>query len=364
MILNLFHYFTEHYSLPYIFTYISFRSAMASVCGFLIAALSGPWAISKLRVLKFGQEIRDDGPQSHLKKSGTPTMGGLLIISAVLLSSIFWLDISSVYNWILLLAIVGYGLLGLLDDYLKIVRKNSEGLLACFKLMGQFILGITIGSLIYYYSNEYTTLIYLPFYKEPVLDLGFWHGIPYIAFVTLLLMSSSNAVNLTDGLDGLATGLILIALVPFAVIAYIIGRADFAAYLFLPHIPGASELSIGILALLGASLGFLWFNSHPAQVMMGDTGSLSYGAALGTISILLKQEILLLIIGGVFVLETVSVILQVLYFKRTGGQRLFRMAPLHHHFELKGWHENQVVNRFWILGVIFALIGLLTLKIR
>ena len=264
----------------------------------------------------------------------------------------------------MLLAIIGYGLLGLLDDYLKIVRKNSEGLLARFKLIGQFILGITIGSLIYYYKNEYTTLIYLPFYKEPVLDLGFWHGIPYIAFVTLLLMSSSNAVNLTDGLDGLATGLILIALVPFAVIAYIIGRADFAAYLFLPHIPGASELSIGILALLGASLGFLWFNSHPAQVIMGDTGSLSYGAALGTISILLKQEILLLIIGGVFVLETVSVILQVLYFKRTGGQRLFRMAPLHHHFELKGWHENQVVNRFWILGVIFALVGLLTLKIR
>ncbi|WGK68741.1 phospho-N-acetylmuramoyl-pentapeptide-transferase [Candidatus Haliotispira prima] len=364
MILSLFDYFVEHYNLPNIFTYISFRSAMAAVCGFLIALLPGRWVIDKLRIMKFGQEVRSDGPKTHLKKSGTPTMGGLLIILSVLVSSALWLDVHSLYNWILLLAIAGYGLLGFLDDYLKIVRKNSDGLLARFKLIGQFLLGISIGCLVYYNGNEYTTYIYFPFYKEPILDLGFWNGIPYIAFVTLLLTASSNAVNLTDGLDGLATGLTLITLVPFAVIAYVIGRADFASYLFLPHIAGASELSIGILALLGASLGFLWFNSHPARVMMGDTGSLAYGGALGTIAILLKKEILLPIIGGVFVLETLSVILQVLYFKCTGGKRLFRMAPLHHHFELKGWHENQVVNRFWILGVIFALIGLLALKVR
>ncbi len=364
MILSLFRYFAEHYDLPKVFTYISFRSAMAAVCGFLIALLPGPWIIHRLRMLKLGQEVRDEGPRSHLKKSGTPTMGGLLIILSVLVSSLLWLDMRSIYNWILLLSICGYGLLGFFDDYLKIVHKNSDGLLARFKLIGQSLLGIAIGSLIYYHANEHTTLIYLPFYKEPVLDLGFWGGIPYIVFVALLLMASSNAVNLTDGLDGLATGLMLISLVPFALMAYVVGRSDFANYLFLPYIAGASELSIGILALLGASLGFLWFNSHPAQVMMGDTGSLSYGAALGTTAILLKKEILLVIIGGVFVLETVSVILQVLYFKRSGGKRLFRMAPLHHHFELKGWHENQVVNRFWILGVIFALIGLLSLKIR
>ncbi len=369
MILSLFRYFAEHYNLPSIFTYISFRSAMAAVCGFMLALLLGPTIIRKLRALKLGQEIRQDGPQDHLKKAGTPTMGGLLIILAVFISSALWFDMLSIYNWILLLAVMGYGLLGFLDDYLKITRKNSDGLLARFKLIGQCILGIIIGSLVYYHGNQYTTYIYLPFYKEPVLDLGLWHGAFYISFVTLLLMASSNAVNLTDGLDGLATGLMLIALVPFAVIAYIIGRADFASYLFLPHIAGASELSIGILALLGASLGFLWFNSHPAQIMMGDTGSLSYGAALGTIAILLKKEILLLIIGGVFVLETLSVILQVFYFKytkrkHTEGKRLFRMAPLHHHFELIGWHENQVVNRFWILGVIFALFGLLALKIR
>ncbi|MEM9424725.1 MAG: phospho-N-acetylmuramoyl-pentapeptide-transferase, partial [Spirochaetota bacterium] len=311
MILSLFRYFSQVYNLPNVFSYISFRSAMAAVCGFLIALLLGPWVIRRLRLLKLGQEIRSDGPRTHLKKSGTPTMGGLLIILSVLVSSALWLDIFSVYNWILLFAVFGFGLLGFLDDYLKIVRKNSKGLHARFKLIGQFVLGISIGCLVYYNRNEFTTYLYIPFYKNPILDLGAGHGVAYIGFVTLLLMASSNAVNLTDGLDGLATGLMLIALVPFAVIAYVIGRGDFSSYLFLPHIAGASELSIGILALLGASLGFLWFNSHPAQVMMGDTGSLAYGAALGTISILLKKEILLLIIGGVFVLETLSVILQV-----------------------------------------------------
>ena len=364
MILSLFRYFDEYYKLPNIFGYISFRSAMAAVCGFLLALLLGPATIRKLRILKFGQEVRRDGPQTHIKKSGTPTMGGVLIILSVFLSSLLWLDIHSIYNWVLLLAIGGYGFLGFLDDYLKIVRKNSDGLRPRFKLLGQFLLGIGVGSLAYGNGNQYTAYIYLPFYKEPVLNLDVWGGALYIVFVALLLMASSNAVNLTDGLDGLATGLMLIALTPFAVIAYVTGRADFAGYLLLPHLAGASELSIGILALLGASLGFLWFNSHPSQVMMGDTGSLAYGAALGTIAILLKKELLLLIIGGIFVVETLSVILQVWYFRRTGGKRLFRMAPLHHHFELKGWHENQVVNRFWILGVILALIGLLSLKIR
>ena len=364
MILSLFRYLDKYYELPSIFSYISFRSAMAAVCGFLLALLLGPWTIRRLRILKFGQEVRNDGPQTHIKKSGTPTMGGVLIILAVFLSSLLWLDVGSIYNWVLILAIGGYGFLGFLDDYLKIVRKNSDGLRPRFKLLGQFFLGIGVGSLVYANGNQYTTYIYLPFYKEPIFDLDLLRGTLYIIFVALLLMASSNAVNLTDGLDGLATGLMLIALTPFAVIAYVTGRADFAGYLLLPHLAGASELSIGILALLGASLGFLWFNSHPAQVMMGDTGSLAYGAAMGTIAILLKKELLLLIIGGIFVIETLSVILQVWYFRRTLGKRLFRMAPLHHHFELKGWHENQVVNRFWILGVILALIGLLSLKIR
>ena len=229
MILSLFYELAEHYNLPNIFTYISFRSAMAAVCGFLIALLLGPWVLGKLSLLKFGQEVRLDGPKGHLKKSGTPTMGGLLIILAVLVSSALWLDVFSVYNWILLLVVVGYGLLGFFDDYLKIVRKNSDGLLARFKLIGQFVLGIGIGCLIYYNGNEFTSYIYLPFYKKPVLDLGIF----YIGFVALLLMASSNAVNLTDGLDGLATGLMLIALVPFAVIAYIIGRAGLCL-IFVP----------------------------------------------------------------------------------------------------------------------------------
>lgn len=364
MILSLFQYLAEAYDIPNIFRYISFRAASAGLTSFILSLLIGNRVIAWLHAIKFGQSIRSDGPQSHLAKAGTPTMGGLLILITFTSASLLWNNLSSSYTWICLLAIIGYGALGFLDDYLKIKKRNSDGVSPLTKILGQVLMGLLIVSLIYIFGNDHTTKLYIPFLKDAIVNLNFFHGSFYIFFIIILLTASSNAVNLTDGLDGLATGLMLIALIPYAIIAYILGRLDFASYLFLPHLPGASELSVTILALIGSSLGFLWYNSHPAQIMMGDTGSLAYGAALGTIATLLKKELLLFVIGGVFVLETLSVIIQVYYFKRTGGKRVFLMAPLHHHFEMKGWHENQVVNRFWILGAFFAVLGLLTLKTR
>ncbi len=342
-----------------IFQYITFRAAGAVVTSLLISFLFGPWVIQKLTRLKLGQEIRQDGPESHLSKAGTPTMGGVLIVASFSLSVFLWQNLRGFYAWIILLTAGGLSALGFVDDYLKITRKNSDGLHARVKFNGQIVLSFGIMLLIYLFRNPETTLLYLPFLKNPVLDMG----LLYIPFGMLMIVGMSNAVNLTDGLDGLAAGLVILELVAITVLAYLSGHSKFAQYLIIPYLPGSGELTISTMALTGSCVGFLWFNTHPAEVMMGDTGSLSLGGLLAVFGLLLKKEILLLVIGGMFVLETLSVMIQVACFRRT-GRRVFRMAPLHHHFELSGWAESKVVARFWILGGLFAVLGLSTLKLQ
>ena len=359
MLEAIFYPLVKYFSFFNIFKYISFRAAYAAVTALLLSFMFGPQVIRMLTRLKLGQEVRNDGPQSHLAKAGTPTMGGVLIVLSVVLSIILWQDISQFYTWLIILALIGFGGLGYMDDYLKISRKSSEGLRSGLKLSGQLLVSTTIMVVLYVTRNEHTTLLYLPFLKNPILDMG----ILYIPFGVFYMVGFSNAVNLTDGLDGLATGLMIFALIAFSAIAYLSGHMGFAEYLQIPYLAGSGELTISSLALLGACVGFLWFNCHPSEVMMGDTGSLSMGGFLALLSLILKKEILLLIIGGVFVIETASVIIQVYHFKRT-GKRVFKMAPIHHHFELSGWAESKVVTRFWILGGMFALLGLSTLKIQ
>ena len=343
-----------------IFRYLTFRSAYAAVTALLIVFLFGPFVIEKLRVLKFGQSVRIDGPQTHLAKTGTPTMGGILIIAAVAVSVVLWQDVRNPLTWIVLFALIGFGAIGAADDLLKIRKRNSDGLSATKKLALQFFVSMIAVVGLYYIGDQSATKLYLPFIKNHVLDLGvFW-----IPVAMIYVTAWSNAVNITDGLDGLATGLAIMALLAFSILTYVSGRADWAAYLKIPYVKGAGELTVFNLALLGACTGFLWFNSHPAEVFMGDSGSLSLGGVLGVLSLIVKKEILLLLIGGVFVIELGSSMLQILYFKFTKGKRLFRMAPLHHHFELAGQKETKVVVRFWILGGLFALLALSTLKIQ
>ncbi len=343
-----------------IFRYLTFRSAYAALSALLIVFLFGPFVIRKLRVLKFGQSVRLDGPQSHLAKTGTPTMGGILIIAAVAISVLLWQDIRNPLTWIVLFSLLGFGAIGCADDLLKIKKHNSDGLSAVQKLSLQFLVSMVAAVSLYSIGGEYSTKVYLPFFKNHVLDLGiFW-----IPLAMIYVTAWSNAVNITDGLDGLATGLVIMAVIAFSILTYVSGRADWAAYLGIPYVKGAGELTVFNLALLGACTGFLWFNSHPAEVFMGDAGSLALGGVLGVLSLIVKKEILLLLIGGVFVMELGSVMLQVLYFKATKGERLFRMAPLHHHFELSGQKETKVVVRFWIMGGMFALLALSTLKIQ
>ncbi len=349
----------KYFSLFNIFQYITFRAAYAAVTALLISFVFGPKLIVWLRKKKAGQEIREDGPQTHLKKSGTPTMGGILINVSISVSVFLWQDIRNVYTWIALLGIVGFGLIGFVDDYLKVFKKNSVGMKAKFKLFAQTGLSFVIVMLIYMNQNDHTALLYLPFLKKAVADLS----VLYIPLAVLFLVGTSNAVNITDGLDGLASGLIIMVGIAFAVLSYLSGRADYAEYLQIPYIQNSGELSILCLAVVGACVGFLWFNAHPAEVMMGDTGSLSLGGIIGIIALLIKKEILLLIVGGVFILEIASVIIQVASYKLT-GKRVFKMAPLHHHFELKGWAESKVVIRFWILGGLFAILSLSTLKLQ
>jgi phospho-N-acetylmuramoyl-pentapeptide-transferase len=342
-----------------IFQYISFRSAYAAVTALLISFVFGGPLIRKLRKLKAGQEIRGDGPETHLAKSGTPTMGGLLILLSVTVSTLLWQDLNNAYTWLVLFSMLAFGAIGFIDDYLKIFRKNSVGLHARVKFVGQTLVALVIMLFLYRNGNEHTTLLYIPFFKYPVLDLS----LLYIPFGVVLLVGTSNAVNLTDGLDGLAIGLVILVSVTFAIITYVTGRADYAEYLQIPYLRGSGELTIFSLALMGASVGFLWFNSHPAEVFMGDTGSLALGGVIGVLSLILKKEILLIVIGGVFVLEALSVIIQVASYKLR-KKRVFKMAPLHHHFELKGWDESKVVIRFWILGGLFTILSLSTLKIQ
>jgi len=360
MFLELLYPLTRYFSPLNVFRYLTFRSAYAAVTALLLAFIFGPKLIARLRVLKFGQSERADGPQSHLSKSGTPTMGGLLIIISVAVAVLLWSDLHSLYMWTAMGALLGFGLVGFLDDWLKIKYHNSDGLPAWAKFLGQTIVATVVVLVLYFSNNPETTKFYLPFFKNAIGDMGVW----WIPFAIVYVVGWSNAVNLSDGLDGLATGLVIMALIAFAILTYVTGRADWSAYLQIPFIKGSGELTVFILALIGACVGFLWFNCHPAEVFMGDAGSLALGGVLGVFSLMVKKEVLLLIVGGVFVIEVASDILQVCYFKLTHGKRLFKMAPLHHHFELKGWAETKVVTRFWILGGLFAIIALTTLKIQ
>ena len=342
--------------------YITFRTAAASLSALAISLTLGPWMITKLREFQIGQVIRQEGPQSHRPKAGTPTMGGLLILTAALVPTVLWADLTNVYVWIAVLTTAGFGVIGFADDYLKIVGRSHHGLSPRGKIAYQVLISAVVGVLLLILAHQglYNTRLVFPFFKRLVPDLGWW----YLVFAIFVLTAESNAVNLTDGLDGLAISIFAIAAAAYTALAYVTGHRVFAEYLLLVRFPLAAELTVFCGALVGSSLGFLWYNSYPAEIFMGDVGSLALGAALGTVAILIKQELLLVIVGGVFVLEALSVVIQVTYFRLTGGQRVFRMAPLHHHFELIGWSEPKVITRFVILAIIFALFSLATLKLR
>ena len=342
-----------------VFRYITFRTIYASLTAFLICFFLGPWVIRKLTALQVGQYIREDGPSTHLQKAGTPTMGGTLILFSVAVSTLLWTNLTNYYVWIVLLIIISYGVIGFIDDYLMQVKKQSKGLSARNKFMLQGIVAVFAGILIYSCPN-FNTRVTIPFLKNISPDLG-WG---YILFAALVIVGTSNAVNLTDGLDGLAIGPIIIASATYMVFAYVTGHIKIADYLQINYVAGSGEMAIFCGALAGAGIGFLWFNTYPAQIFMGDVGSLSLGAALGTAAVITKQEILLILVGGLFVVEALSVIFQVGFFKMTNGRRIFKMAPLHHHFELKGWPEPKVIVRFWIIAIALALISMSTLKLR
>ena len=366
MLYELFYSLKDFFSPFNVFQYISFRAGGAAITALIISFLIGPKIIRTLSSLQIGEMIKDIGPKSHQIKKGTPTMGGMIILLSIILPTILWAKLDNIYIQIVLFSTIWMGIIGFIDDYLKVVKKMPKGLIARYKMAGLFILGILICFALPLISPENpTTITSLPFIPNGVLDLGWF----YYILIILVISGTSNAVNLTDGLDGLATGLMSISVFVFGAIAYVSGRIDFSDYLNILYIPGAGELFIFCMALVGACIGFLWYNAYPASVFMGDTGSLSLGAALGTLAILLKKEILLIIIGGLFVGETLSVMIQVLYFKYTKkttgkGRKFFKMAPIHHHYELSGWHENVVVIRFWIIGVLFALMSLTTFKIQ
>lgn len=345
-----------------VFRYITFRSGAAVMTALVISFMLGPTIISWLKLKqREGQPIRDDGPQTHLlTKQGTPTMGGFLILIAITVSTLLWADLTNGFVWAVLFITTGFGLVGFADDYLKLTRRNSKGLSGRIKLLAQIVIGGVVAVWItFLLPDTLRTHLAMPFVKDLLINLG-WFFVP---FAIVVMVGASNAVNLTDGLDGLAIGPVMIAAGCFAVIAYLIGNAVFANYLQVHYVPGSGELAVFCAALVGASLGFLWFNAPPAMVFMGDTGSLSCGGALGGVAVITKHELVLAIIGGLFVLETVSVIVQVASFRLT-GRRVFRMAPLHHHFEQKGWAEPTIVFRFWIIAMVLALAGLSTLKLR
>jgi phospho-N-acetylmuramoyl-pentapeptide-transferase len=342
-----------------VFQYLTFRGAYAALTTLLISFAFGPKIVAVLHGLKIGQSVRDDGPATHLSKDGTPTMGGILILFSMVFAVLLWQDLNSLKVWLTLGGMTAFGAIGFADDFLKVRRRNSAGLPAWAKLVCQFVVAITIALVLYFTGGEETTVLYVPFFKNPVVDMG----VLWIPFAVLLLVGESNAVNLTDGLDGLASGLLILVFIALAVLTYLSGRADYSFYLGIPYIKGSGELTVFCLAAAGACVGFLWYNASPAEVFMGDVGSLSLGGVIAVISLIIKKEILILIIGGVFVLEAASVIIQVMVYKMR-KRRVFKMAPLHHHFELSGWDETKVVIRFWILGGLFMIIALSTLKIQ
>ena len=354
----LYHLFYPSFNLV---QYITFRTAAAGLTAFVISLVMGPWLIRTLRGFQIGQVVRDDGPATHHSKAGTPTMGGLLILTAAIVPTLVWGDLTNAFVWVAMMSTLAFGAVGFLDDYLKVVRKTHRGLRPRYKLIGQGVVAMSVGVTLLWLSERdlYNTELIFPFFKQLTPDLG-W---VYVPFGALLLMFFSNAVNLSDGLDGLAISLFTVAAAALTALAYVTGHAIFAEYLLLTHFSPAAELTVFCGALVGAGLGFLWYNSHPAELFMGDVGSLALGGALGTVSILIKQELLLPIVGAVFVIELFSVVIQVGSFKLT-GQRVFRMAPLHHHCELIGWSEPKVLSRFLIAAVVFACFSLATLKLR
>ena len=360
-----------------IFRYLTFRTAFATLTALLITLIIGPYVIEKLREFQIGQYIREEGPKAHQKKAGTPTMGGLLICIAILLPTLLWADLSNPFIWLVMGSTVAYGAIGFADDYIKVVRRRNLGLTARAKLGFQMLAGLSIAIALVAMQQQgsYSTHLMVPFVKRfrPDLAIHFLGGIPHLAvlaflpfivFVMLVIVFSSNAVNLTDGLDGLAIGCTIIAAGALTVLTYVSGHVVFSDYLELQRMPLVAEVTIFCGSMVGASIGFLWYNAHPAEIFMGDVGSLALGGAIGTVAVVIKQELLLPFIGGIFVLEALSVILQVGSYKLRNGKRIFKMAPLHHHFELMGWSESKVITRFWIGALVFALFALTTLKLR
>ncbi len=360
-----------------IFRYLTFRTAFASGTALLIALFIGPWVIQKLREFQIGQYVRDDGPQSHLKKSGTPTMGGVLIGIAILLPTVLWSDPANPFVWITVFSTLAFGAIGFADDYIKVVQKRSLGLTARAKLFYQGLAGaaVAVALVVLEKFQLFSTQLTVPFFKQlrpdlhwqwlgSIPHLGFLAFLPFAAFIIFVLVGSSNAVNLTDGLDGLAIGCTIIAAGALAVLTYVSGHVVFADYLELQRMPMVGELTVFCGSMVGASIGFLWYNAHPAEIFMGDVGSLALGGAIGTVAIIIRQELLLPFIGGIFILEAASVILQVGSYKLRNKKRIFRMAPLHHHFEQLGWSESKIIVRFWIGALVFALFALTTLKLR
>ncbi len=358
MIYHLLYPLHTTFSVFNVFRYITFRTIYASLTAFFICFLLGPWMIRKLSMMQVGQYIRDDGPKSHFDKAGTPTMGGTLIILSLTAAILLWSDLTNYYVWIVLFVIIGYGTIGFIDDYLMQVKKRSMGLTVRKKLLLQFIVALVTGILVYI-TPDFSTQVTIPFFKKIQPDFG-WG---YIIFAAFVIVGASNAVNLTDGLDGLAIGPVIIAAATYMIFAYVSGHIKIAGYLQLNYVAGAGELTIFCGALAGAGLGFLWFNAYPAQIFMGDVGSLSLGAFLGTVAVITKQEILLALVGGLFVIEALSVIFQVGFFKMTSGKRIFRMAPLHHQFVLNGWPEPKVIVRLCIIAIALALLAMSTFKL-
>jgi len=360
MLLWLTHYLSHYFHMFRVFQYITFRTIVSALTSLLIVLFYCPKYIQRLITLQIGQVVRQDGPQSHLQKSGTPTMGGLLILIAFSISVLLWSDFSNHYIWLAWLVTLGFGVIGCVDDYRKVIKKNTKGLSVKQKLLAQSCIALGAIFILYFNASSPTeTQLVVPFCKHVSIQLGIF----YIVFSYFVIVGASNAVNLTDGLDGLALLPAILVLIALSVFSYVAGNFFFSRYLMLPFIPGAGELTVFCAALIGAGLGFLWYNAYPAQIFMGDVGSLSVGASLGILAVMVRQELVLFLMGGIFVAETVSVILQVASFKWR-GKRIFKMAPLHHHFELSGWSEPKIIARFWIITVILVLIGLATLKLR
>ena len=360
MLLHLSEYLSQYHSGFSMFQYLTLRAILGVMTALGIALIVGPAMIRRLSFKQIGQVIRDDGPQSHLSKSGTPTMGGALILVAIAISTLLWADLNNRYIWVVLLVTMLFGVIGFIDDYIKLVRQDPKGLASRYKYFWQSVVGA--GAAVFLYTSATIpaeTELIIPFFKDVIIPLGAW----YMLLAYLVIVGSSNAVNLTDGLDGLAIMPTVMVAGALGLFSYLAGHAEFARYLSIPYIPSAGELTIFCAAMVGAGLGFLWFNTYPAQVFMGDVGALALGAALGCVAVLVRQELVLLIMGGVFVAETLSVVVQVASYKLR-GKRVFLMAPIHHHFELKGWPEPRIIVRFWIITVFLVLVGIATLKIR